>query len=567
MSNERASPFTNGFAPSPDPDSSQGQLSPNTSARRDTPIPTSRPAFIPRSLPAAIPTSSNPFQFTPDSPPNPFQFTPGSPTHSFIDMDDARSTGVFRILINMAADRDSTDGITRREASWLRRQTRELGLPRFPPRNWDTRAPPESTPSDEPVPRPPVDDRSPPQPTIPTSVQTPATPPSISSGAPNVSIPGPAVPVVPPTTLRQLPRWFHEWLTNPVLSPHVRATIARCPYLPTRLHARRYQELSTRITDTSNELQRIKREYDETNNLLAALLWDRSASARTLLQYNAESTLADSVASYGDEPEGGQGGGGVGGDGGDGGDDDDDDAYDPDGDLANATSSPDGTHGVAFAGGMGAGNANDGRVGERRVEHQPEEHPQLSDTAVATTDHDSDADSDDDSAPDSDAAEDEWRCCQHDCDQHGPAVGWACCDHRCGAHPAPGAHVRPANPDDHRGSQRLDLLGSQGHFRNGICIDCHGNVNVNKVVGIKKPVHFPHAHLKVQTSRRTKRSAKEDLVRPHRIRPKCWHCRSPYHLKRECHVLLRRRSSLELQKLRRDWDRATGWETASLGPW
>lgn len=235
----------------------------------------------------------------------------------------------------MATGRAPLTDVDDPQREWIRRQSERYNIdvlgtvPPIPPRN------PRRSGNQ-------MDERSEPRINNQPADQAPTPSRPSSNAIPTTPLQRHTTPI-PPTALRQLPRWFHAWLSEPSTSPHVRAALERAAHPAISAHAIRYSTLSQQIRDTREHIINITNEYQRLQYYVSALLWDRSATATNLLELHAEFRLfpfvhpPDVFANPGPPDDG------------------------PD-DDGHPGSSPDGSTGSAFPGGARSGFPPDPNV-------------------------------------------------------------------------------------------------------------------------------------------------------------------------------------------------------------
>lgn len=228
-------------------------------------------------------------------------------THDYANLNNMENA-TFRLLLNLATAQPPLSNIPEPEREWIRIRSRNLGY------HLDGEA---TQPATAPVPAPNPDTGAMAEPhsvsithsnsPIPSNSyhtpefgpvhnvhRTPTPFPGAHSDVPpaSESIPAQSDPDAAGETSRpNLPRLFHEWLTNPVTYAQVSATLDACGNDRIRSYARRYIELTEGLRNGREELRELEEQADERHKLLGAMEWDRCSAAATLIGLRAESHL------------------------------------------------------------------------------------------------------------------------------------------------------------------------------------------------------------------------------------------------------------------------------------
>lgn len=226
--------------------------------------------------------------------------------------DDVAGIAVVRILFNMATGDPPLSGLSTAGMAWVRAQSSDFGyfnflgcesttssvdqllssgasnpaIPQVPTRTTSTRV---DTPIDNRVPEPQRIIQHPPRPTAPVPGTRSGNPSTTSSSQPDST--NSYFHPTTGTSLPNLPRLFHDWLTNPVTHAQAIGAIGQCPNAQVRSHALRYIELTEGIRESRQELRELEDIAEETDRLMGAMEWDRRTCATALLELHAETEL------------------------------------------------------------------------------------------------------------------------------------------------------------------------------------------------------------------------------------------------------------------------------------
>lgn len=230
-----------------------------------------------------------------------------SSSHCFIRADDdVVAVATLRLLFNVSTGCPPLFNIRGRELDWLQLQSHHLGYTNsldLATRLVNVPRHPDDSPDPIPVPIPHSHTSVP-------SVGHDATPSEPAHGVHRTPTPYPGArsnnpapsssgsndtrpDFSPPrgTSLPNLPRLFHEWLTNSVTHAQVINAIDHCPNDRVRSQAMRYIELTEGIREQRDELRQLEEFADESYKLVGAMEWDRCSVATNLMELRAESYL------------------------------------------------------------------------------------------------------------------------------------------------------------------------------------------------------------------------------------------------------------------------------------
>lgn len=237
----------------------------------------------------------------------------------YLDRPGVAGSATYRLLFNIAVRRPPLAEIEGAELEFLRARAQILGyqnyldiesteLPALPvlPRPNDpipvNDLLPSTAGSSPPIQAVPNESHSGSESEPPHSIHRPPTPYPGTRPAHPIATESDSNQSYPNTSLPDLPRLFHDWLTNPADHARTLDAIGRCDHDRVRSSALRYIELTTAIRKQRDELRGWEDLIYDAEQLLGALEWDRHSVAATLLGLRAESHLFPHTDSLGRPP-------------------------------------------------------------------------------------------------------------------------------------------------------------------------------------------------------------------------------------------------------------------------